>query len=47
LLGYDREAPAAKWALRLSPFGQIAGVGFLRRFFPAGKVRDKQGDQKK
>jgi hypothetical protein len=47
LIGYEREAPAAKWALRLSPFGEIAAVGFLRRFFPAGKVRDKQGDQKK
>jgi hypothetical protein len=47
LIGYKREAPAAKWALRLSPFDQIAGVGFLRRFFPAGKVRDKHGDQEK
>jgi len=47
LIGYEREAPAVKGALRLSPFRQIAGVGFLRRFFPAGKLRDIQGEQEK
>jgi hypothetical protein len=47
LIGYKREAPAVKWTLRLSSFGQIAGVDFLRRFFPAAKVRDEQGDQEK
>jgi hypothetical protein len=47
LIGNERELPAAKWPLRLFPFGQIAGVGFLRRFFPARKVRDKQGDEEK
>jgi hypothetical protein len=47
LIGCEREAPAAKWALRFSPFGQIAGGALLRRSFPAGEVRLKQGDQEK
>jgi len=47
LIGYQREAPAAKWALRVAPFGRITDVGFLRRFFPADKVRDNKGDQEK